>query len=128
MVIYVNKCYENCEKCICHEKISYTVPLCNHKNTIDCYLLSDLTEIICQEPCLTKLPCGHICAGKCGLCLQGTLHIPCKQKCSNRLICGHICNKNCSDECICGEKCEKICKHHKCPKNCYDICDNCLEK
>ena len=24
-----------------------------------------------------KLPCGHICAGTCGNCLRGTLHIRC---------------------------------------------------
>ena len=122
------KCYENCKNCICNEKIRYNVLLCNHINMIECYLKSEPTKIVCQEPCLEKLPCGHICAGKCGLCLQGTLHIPCKKKCSKRLICSHICSKNCSEECICEEKCEKFCEHKHCSKNCYDTCENCLEK
>ena len=38
-----------------------------------------------EEPCLEKLPCGHLCAGTCGRCLQGTLHIRCHQKCLNTL-------------------------------------------
>ena len=85
-------------------------------------------RIICQQPCLKKLPCGHICNGTCGKCLQGTLHIRCTQKCLNRLVCGHLCAQDCSSECICQEKCEKICVHKKCPQNCYEICKNCEEE
>ena len=122
------ECYQNCETQICLERIPYKIKLCNHNNNIECYLSSYPMKIICQEPCLKRLPCGHVCTGTCGKCLQGTLHITCNQKCLNRLICGHLCAQDCSSECFCKEKCEKICVHKKCDKNCYEICNNCEVK
>ena len=121
------KCYEDCANQICYQKIIYKIPQCNHSNQIECYLKSYPIKIICQEPCLQKLPCGHICAGTCGRCLQGTLHIRCFQKCTKKLICGHICNQECSSECICNEKYDKLCIHQKCKMNCYEIENNCSE-
>ena len=98
------KCHKNCEEQICHEIILYKLKSCNHSNYIECYLSNYPLKIICQEPCLAKLPCGHKCQGTCGRCLKGTLHIMCNQKCLNKLICGHSCNRNCSSECMCEEK------------------------
>ena len=121
------KCYEKCEEQICHERIHYRIKSCNHLNNIECYLESYPQKIICQNPCLTKLPCGHICAGTCGRCLKGTLHIMCNQKCLNELICGHICNQECSSECMCDKKYDKVCLHKKNDENCYEINQNCIE-
>ena len=122
------KCYENCKSQKCHEITKYKISSCNHINDIECYLKLYPTKIICNEPCLQKLKCGHICQGTCGTCLKGTLHIRCNQECSKRLICGHLCKESCSSECICREKCEKICEHNKCYNNCYEVCQNCEEK
>ena len=126
------KCYENCGNQLCHQKIPYKIESCNHLNNIECYLTSYPIQIICQEPCSKRLPCGHICSGTCGKCLQGTLHIRCLQKCLKRLICGHLCNQKCSSECICKEKYNYLCKHQKCTKNCYKIkykcSDTCLRE
>jgi len=121
------KCHENCEEQLCHERIFYKLKLCNHINNIECYLSKDPLKIICQEPCLAKLPCGHICPGTCGRCLKGTLHIMCNQKCLNKLICGHSCNQECSSECMCEEIYDKICLHKKNEENCYEINQNCTE-
>ena len=122
------KCFEDCKSQVCHQKIKYLIKSCNHINYIECYLKLYPTNIICNEPCLQKLKCGHICEGTCGACLKGTLHIRCNQECSKRLICGHLCKESCSSECICKEKCEKICEHNKCNNNCYEVCLNCEEK
>ena len=123
------KCYEDCKSQVCHQITKYLIKSCNHINDIECYLKSYPTKIICKEPCLQKLQCGHICKGTCGACLKGTLHIRCEQECSKRLVCGHLCKENCSSECICKEKCEKICEHNnKCNNNCYEVCQNCEEK
>ena len=113
------KCFENCKSQICHERTPYKIISCNNLNYIECYLTSYPEKIICQKPCLQKLPCGHLCSGTCGRCLQGTLHTICHQKCLNRLICGHICNQECSSECICNEKYDKRCIHEKCEMNCW---------
>jgi hypothetical protein len=122
------KCYEDCKYQVCHQITKYLIKSCNHINDIECYLKSYPTKIICKEPCLQKLQCGHICEGTCGTCLKGTLHIRCNKECSKRLVCGHLCKESCSSECICKEKCEKICEHNKCNNNCYEICQNCEEK
>ena len=121
------KCHQNCEEQICHERILYKIKSCNHLNNIECFLSSYPHKIICQNPCLTKLPCGHTCAGTCGLCLKGTLHIMCNQKCLYKLICGHSCNQECSSECMCEEKYDMVCLHKKNNENCYEINLNCPE-
>ena len=121
------KCYQKCDEQICHEGILYKIKSCNHLNNIECYLRSYPHKIICKNPCLTKLPCGHICAGTCGRCLKGTFHIMCNQKCLNKLICGHMCNQECSSDCMCEEKYDKVCLHKKNEENCYEINQNCTE-
>ena len=122
------KCYEDCDSQKCHQLITYIIPSCNHANSIECYLTSYPSKIVCTKPCLKKLPCGHICLGTCGTCLKGTLHIRCNEICEKKLVCGHYCDQACSYECICLEKCGNKCGHTNCKNKCYEECQKCEEK
>ena len=44
-------CCEDCNKCKCKEKIKIKLSPCNHINEVECHMLSDINQIICQEKC-----------------------------------------------------------------------------
>ena len=130
--------YGGCDRKIqCEE-----VLLCGHKCYMNCHPFPHYLANECPILCNIKLPCGHICKGTCGTCLNKTLHIPCKYElCGKKLICGHICKEKCSDNCICKEKCPIKCYHSSnynkniisynnfkyCLKECCKDCDECYE-
>ena len=120
-------CCDDCKTCKCTEKIKVKIVSCAHINEIECNLMSNVLNIICQEKCNKVLPCGHNCQGTCGLCLQGSLHAKCGVKCGRNLPCGHICSQKCSSECLCDKKCPNKCDHGYCALNCCDICVDCEE-
>ena len=117
-------CSEQCDY-RCSVKVETSLP-CGHKVKKACYLKVESIE--CPVPCNTLLQCEHECAGNCGRCQQGRLHIHCESKCGRTLVCGHICNSPCAAECPpCTQKCSNYCSHSKCPKKCYEPCDPCAE-
>ena len=67
--------------------------LCGHSLTVPCKTVASdrqLKQFVCSIPCQQILACGHPCAGKCGECQAGRLHVACKQKCERELICSHV--------------------------------------
>ena len=120
-------CWEDCDSLPCKEKIRCRL-LCGHINEIECHLLKNFNQLICQEKCNQVLPCGHTCQGTCGECLEGTLHKKCEFKCGRNLPCGHICSQKCSSECLCEKKCPNECEHGYCDLNCCEICMDCMEE
>ena len=119
-------CWQDCNLLACKEKIRCKLA-CGHINEIECHLLKEVSQIICQEKCNQVLPCGHKCNGTCGECLEGTLHKKCESNCGRNLPCGHICSQKCSSECLCEKKCPNICDHGYCDLNCCEICMDCME-
>ncbi|KAG8335745.1 NFX1-type zinc finger-containing protein 1 [Homalodisca vitripennis] len=92
-------CWKDCTSDLCREMVVSTVtPACGHTDLlIPCHLNisvvnqgSDELLQCCNTPCKSQLPCGHDCAGVCGACMQGRLHMPCTESCNKELICGHI--------------------------------------
>ncbi|XP_046988818.1 NFX1-type zinc finger-containing protein 1-like [Schistocerca americana] len=82
----------------------------------------------CEMPCGEVLECEHMCAGTCGKCHQGRLHLPCQEKCGRLQICGHGCNVDCAKSCPpCKQKCEYRCKHSRCSLKCGVPCTPCRE-
>lgn len=75
---------------------------CGHQNKGKC---CDL-ERICDSPCGTELPCGHLCQRKCHLTMDPEDHTKqCMEPC-NRL------KRNCQ-------------ANHPCDKACFKACDPC---
>ena len=76
----------------CKELVPKLLP-CDHLNRVPCGITSsksDFRQFLCQELCQTVLACEHRCAGTCGKCRTGRLHIACQAKCERPLICGHV--------------------------------------
>ncbi|XP_046668354.1 NFX1-type zinc finger-containing protein 1-like [Homalodisca vitripennis] len=135
-------CWKDCTSDLCREMVVSTVtPACGHTDLlIPCHLNisvvnqgSDELLQCCNTPCKSQLPCGHDCAGVCGACMQGRLHMPCTESCNKELICGHICKAKCNVLCPpCTSKgCFSICNHtkcsglHPCNKLCYPCTRRC---
>ena len=101
----------------------------------------------CEAQCNAQLPCGHICQGKCGNCLDQH-HPPCMAPCPRQLPCFHHCRGKCWEPCSpcqescsiscthkiffnkCGDRCTPghkecpwTCDHHQCNRKCRDVCD-----
>ena len=86
------KCYETPIVINC-KKTSLRQLACNHFADVPCCLLSSadgLKRYSCPKPCDTILACQHKCAGTCGDCRTGKLHIACDAKCDRELICAHV--------------------------------------
>ncbi|XP_049949017.1 NFX1-type zinc finger-containing protein 1-like [Schistocerca serialis cubense] len=126
-----NPCTSQCEELV-HSHIR---PVCGHAVEIPCYLrskgLSPYSAKLlsrCEMPCGEVLECEHMCAGTCGKCHQGRLHLPCQEKCGRLQICGHGCNVDCAKSCPpCKRKCEYRCKHSRCSLKCGVPCTPCRE-
>ena len=109
----------------CNVSVSKDLP-CGHKANTVCS--SEVSQIVCTEPCTATLSCGHSCAGTCGDCNKGRLHVQCQHKCGRNLECGHICNFPCTPNCPpCLQPCANYCIHSHCPRKCYEPCDPCSE-
>lgn len=95
----------------------------------------------CQEPCLTRLPCGHVCTKNCHSDDRNHQQFKCLKECT-KVIKGCLYNHPCPETCYktCPEKCTVLVKktlrcHHvqevKCwqDKNCVKCksqCENTL--
>jgi hypothetical protein len=99
---------------------------CGHIQKVYCYRFKE--QEYCNEPCKAILTCGHICQGKCGDCLNNTLHIPCRNVCGRIMPCSHECKLNCGQPCLCNKKCENVCEHGKCVDSCSSECVPCVEE
>jgi hypothetical protein len=76
----------------CQQKILKRLP-CDHAVNVPCPIVSSPSELKrfpCSNLCNTMLACKHKCAGTCGRCRTGQLHIPCQEKCERELICSHV--------------------------------------
>ena len=83
----------------CQKPVSKRLP-CDHINDVPCRIVSSPSELkrfSCPTPCNTILACKHKCAGTCGRCRTGQLHIPCQQKCERELICSHVSKLQCQE-------------------------------
>ncbi|XP_063220708.1 NFX1-type zinc finger-containing protein 1-like isoform X2 [Bacillus rossius redtenbacheri] len=130
------RCRDNCTaKCV--QKVpSPVAAACGHAVSISCHRQGPNVSgadawllACCAAPCRVLLGCGHRCAGTCGDCLQGRVHVSCREKCSRTLICGHLCSSPCSRSCPpCDRKCEYRCKHSRCTRRCGELCYPCKEK
>ncbi|XP_013381835.1 NFX1-type zinc finger-containing protein 1-like [Lingula anatina] len=119
-----NKCgEEHTKKC---NKVCRRLWPCGHVLMTYCHRTPETFP--CPTPCGAMLECGHKCAGACGKCRQGRLHMPCQQKCNRNLVCGHPCKDTCTKNCPpCQRPCENRCVHSKCQKTCGEPCVPCME-
>ena len=119
-------CYEDCGHCFV--EIEKEIPVCKHKQMVQCYILPIFLK--CQAPC-PKLcqnglhSCPNVCSEKCGKCMKYV-----EKKLSP---CGHTQNVKCYKEpnlATCKKECEKLCpnKLHILKKLCYQEWPICQEK
>ncbi|GBP30880.1 NFX1-type zinc finger-containing protein 1 [Eumeta japonica] len=142
----ITKCFQECD---CNETTEISTPLlCGH-TIVPCQIYlkgiisQDPVQLLrnCAAPCGAVLACGHPCAGTCGRCRQGRLHIPCAEPCGRSLICGHLwelwvrrphgacsgnagspataspCDERCPLTLPCGHRCRGLCGE-LCPPLC----------
>ncbi|XP_041979115.1 NFX1-type zinc finger-containing protein 1-like [Aricia agestis] len=132
-------CKEPCDADACAAPAARAIPAaCGHDVTPPCAVARKIagTEVdsdsllqYCTAPCGAALQCGHTCAGDCGRCLQGRLHVPCAHPCGRDNFCGHTCPEPCSKVCPpCRRQCDVRCMHSKCTQICGAPCASCKEK
>ncbi|OTA83205.1 hypothetical protein M434DRAFT_378439 [Hypoxylon sp. CO27-5] len=120
----------------CYERVTKTVPGCNHGVQVSCR--EDVTKdsFICRTPCGQILSCGHVCEALCKSCRtrgNGDIirekHEACTSICGRAYsTCKHTCSQKChpGKNCPpCGMPCEEQCSHSKCPKTCSEPCTPC---
>ena len=111
----------------CQVKVEHQCQISStHKYTAAC---SDYFRSFfgCKAQCGVKLPCGHICQGKCGDCL-GQHHPPCSAICGRQLQCLHRCKGKCGEPCKpCQETCSVACVHKICHNKCGQRCVPCTK-
>ncbi|GAB6018951.1 NFX1-type zinc finger-containing protein 1 [Chamberlinius hualienensis] len=132
-------CNVVCESSTCSMEVEVKSS-CGH-SVLTCCSKKNEAELHCTYPCITRLPCGHVCRGTCSTCLQGRIHISCKEKCSRILLSGNPCSNICSRVCsirwtasnvrcrhgkkssTCGLPCKWVCPHKKCSNKCHQRCN-----
>ena len=123
-----HKCQELCSNpctMVCRVPVEKELP-CGHLGYVPCF--QDASTVECTEQCDAPLDCGHKCAGKCGSCQMGRLHVRCQSKCGRTLVCSHECKFPCTPTCPpCMEECTNYCVHSKCQRKCYEPCIPCRE-
>ena len=100
----------------CAELVTIKRP-CGHPVKRNCADESELPP--CQYMCQQILACGHPCAGTCGTCFAGRLHMVCSQSITIVLPCGHFIDMRCNEQYQkyhCKAKCEFSCHHRVCQK------------
>lgn len=85
---------------------SYNISVSKHFIVENCMKLRKIFKWYDCSVSRQELVCGHVCAGTCGGCQQGRLHVPCSQSCRKVLVCGHDCQSSCCQCPPCGRKCE----------------------
>lgn len=123
------RCSDTCEPCL--RIVPKTYLDCKHTIMKKCY--ESLEGILCSEPCLHFLQCGHPCPSLCG-------KRPCPEKCERivviHLTCGHVkeqicssdksntfCNAPCCAKLPCGHTCSGNCSRCKIKhKKCFAVC------
>ncbi|KAK6982096.1 NFX1-type zinc finger-containing protein 1-like isoform X2 [Biomphalaria glabrata] len=113
-------CTGKCRDCVgkqnhkdCLTPVDYTYKQCGHSGQVPCYKSS--SNVDCNQPCPSKLKCGHQCKGTCSGCLYGLVHKACQETCNQLLPCGHVCTGFCSSPCLpCTQPCSYSCRHSSC--------------
>ncbi|KAJ7385051.1 NFX1-type zinc finger-containing protein 1 [Desmophyllum pertusum] len=129
------KCGDDCTNFKCAVGVQKDLACGSHK--VRCLCSDDVSQIVCANKCTRKLPCSHICPGKCSeQCNQykcqkmvvkhldctanHSLKMPCSDdpntvrcqvRCNKTLDCGHPCPGFCSEPCEsmrCMRRVEKI--------------------
>ncbi|GAN10946.1 hypothetical protein MAM1_0435c10496 [Mucor ambiguus] len=95
---------------------------CGHKCDYVCGEPHSHDRIECVASCSKQLICGHRCAKGCRNPDDHTER--CAEKCNYVCSHGYKCSRECYKDCIrCISECPYICKHYKCTKKCFEICD-----
>mmetsp|Transcript_19999 Transcript_19999/g.37128 ORF Transcript_19999/g.37128 Transcript_19999/m.37128 type:complete len:789 (+) Transcript_19999:3590-5956(+) len=149
---FVFNCHEVCNKpldcghlcaSLCHDGpcprcIALTDRPCNCRRETRKNVQCSLVSVSCGKVCKEKLPCNHLCEGRCHL---GSCPDECRQPCTRkRLGCDHMCGVQCHSDrpcpqdqcnvkvhifCPCGRRTElKKCYEHKaieCDDNCVRL-------
>lgn len=123
----------------CLEKVTRTVPGCEHKVRVPCH--ADVNDALfrCNAACGNHRSCGHECKSHCFLCntrkggkITEQNHGICKVACGRKYTnCPHGCSEPCHGEISCppcGKPCEVRCSHSKCGKPCHEPCAPCAEE
>lgn len=123
----------------CTVKVLRTIPGCNHKVDLPCYVDYRANSYQCSARCNENLTCGHPCRNRCYTCktreegvIIGTNHGICQQVCGRDYsTCRHSCSSKCHGDklCpLCEAPCEIFCSHSKCSKKCHEPCAPCAEQ
>jgi len=139
-----HKCSKKCNKlcdsedCDVLVEVQSIIQKCGHPLQLPCNKKKNIGLMsanyqpylkYCRSPCNKELSCGDRCAGSCGQCFNGRIHIPCSAPCKNVLVCGHTCDNPCRMDCPpCTKPCSYFCEHSKCKKKCGIPCAECKEK
>jgi len=100
-----------------HPLISH-IQVVKHQNQVK--------NAVCNEPCQTRLDCGHMCKGTCSTC--SLFHKQCQSPCGRILVCSHECKYPCTKNCPpCSKPCRTLCPHSACKRKCGEVCVPCNE-
>ncbi|PFX14436.1 NFX1-type zinc finger-containing protein 1 [Stylophora pistillata] len=119
------KCGDDCASSKCAEEVQKDLSCGFHK--VSCLCSENVSQVVCTNRCQRKLPCGHVCPGKCS---EKCSQYKCRKKVSKQLNCagGHSLQMKCSDDpndVKCEEKCNrKLGCGHLCPGLCSQECKN----
>ncbi|KAJ7385059.1 NFX1-type zinc finger-containing protein 1 [Desmophyllum pertusum] len=117
------KCGDDCTSFKCAVGVQKDLACGSHK--VRCLCSDDVSQIVCANKCTRKLPCSHICPGKCSeqcnqfkcrkmvvkhlgcagnhslkmACSGDPNSVTCQERCNRNLECGHPCPGLCSQEC-----------------------------
>ena len=62
---FTTKCFKATEVKVCEREESIRLQ-CGHIKKVKCYEKHDVNNLVCLEKCGKKLPCTHLCDGRCG--------------------------------------------------------------
>lgn len=129
---------QNASSLPCGQRVTKTVPGCNHSITTSCSANVESPNFKCNSQCMEPLPCGHKCKNICHQCvarMPGKSLLPhgkCKERCDRKLsACDHTCTLPChgDDPCPpCLSACGVRCGHSECQRQCVLPCTPCKEK
>ncbi|PFX31407.1 NFX1-type zinc finger-containing protein 1 [Stylophora pistillata] len=125
------KCGDDCASSKCAVEVQKDLACGVHK--VSCLCSENVSQVVCTYKCKRKLPCGHVCPGKCS---EKCSQYKCRKKMFKQLNCagGHSLQMKCSDnpnDVKCAEKCSrKLGCGHLCPGLCSEECENmrCMQR
>lgn len=131
--------YQHPEQAKCSVKVERTIPGCEHKVSLPCFLDFNTPVYVCTATCGALQPCGHTCKDKCCKCrlregpnIIKEGHGECRQQCGRDFTnCKHSCTAPChsGEACpLCDQVCDVQCSHARCMKKCSEPCAPCAEE